>query len=70
MFLLLCITISHLLLSYSGLTSLNPQNGQLATFMLLQSITRQVLIIKYKSTTEKICKLKINKKVLSTENAY
>lgn len=52
------------------LTNLNPQNGQHATFMLLQNITRQVLIIKYKSTTEKICKLRINKKVLSTEHAY
>lgn len=50
-FLLLCINTSHLLLSCSSLTNLNPQNGQHATLMLLQSITRQVLMIKYKSAT-------------------
>lgn len=56
MFLLLCITVSHLLLSYSSLTNLNPQNGQQATFMLLQSTTRQVMITEYRNTTEKFCK--------------
>lgn len=38
--------------------------------MLLQAITRHVMIIKYKNTTEKFCKLRMNKKVLRTEHAY